>query len=405
MRLAVYSDFSYRREGDALYAELPFVLFLIGLVPHFRRVVLVGRLDPTPGRLPYLVPPSLEFAPLPHYARLSEPGGALASAVSSLRRFWRMLDAVDVVWLLGPHPLALAFALLARLRRRRVALGIRQDFPLYMRFRHPDRPGLRVAAAALQGAFRWLGSRSAVIVVGSALADQYRGAARLLEVWISLVGEADIAPPATFAQRRYDGELTILSVGRLEAEKNPLLLADILAAARERDPRWRLVVCGDGPMEEDLAQRLRELGVEHAAELRGYVPVDGALPELYRTSHAFLHVSWTEGLPQVLIEAFAARLPVVATAVGGVPEVSGRAALLVPPGDGRAPADALARLAADARLREALVSAGVEQVRAHTLEAECARVAAFLAGADPGAPGGARAAGDDPRAVAERGAA
>jgi len=170
-----------------------------------------------------------------------------------------------------------------------------------------------------------------------------------------------------------------LSVGRLEPEKNPLLLADVLARLRERDPRWRLVVAGEGPLERELGDRLRELGVESAAELRGYVPIDGGLAELYRSSHAFLHVSWTEGLPQVLFEAFAAGLPVVATEVGGVPAAAAGAALLVPPGDAERPAEELARLGRDGALRERLVAAGLDRARAHTLEAESRRVAEFLA--------------------------
>ena len=114
------------------------------------------------------------------------------------------------------------------------------------------------------------------------------------------------------------------------------------------------------------------------AELRGYVPLDGGLDDLYRASHALLHVSWTEGVPQILFEAFAAGLPVVATAVGGVAEAVGADALLVPPGDAAAPAEALQRLAEDPELRERLAAGGLERVREHTLEAECARVAAFL---------------------------
>jgi glycosyltransferase involved in cell wall biosynthesis len=168
-------------------------------------------------------------------------------------------------------------------------------------------------------------------------------------------------------------------VGRIEREKNPLLLADVLARLRERDPRWRLVVCGEGPMEAQLRERCEELGVAEHAELRGYVPIDGELPRLYRESHALLHVSWTEGVPQVLFEAFAAGLPVVATAVGGVAAASGDAALLVPPGEADPPADALARVGSDAELRRALVEAGAARVREHTTEAECRRVAEFLA--------------------------
>jgi glycosyltransferase involved in cell wall biosynthesis len=80
-----------------------------------------------------------------------------------------------------------------------------------------------------------------------------------------------------------------------------------------------------------------------------------------------------------LFEAFAARLPVVATAVGGVPAAAGDAALLIEPGDAGAAEAALRRLAGDAALRERLVAAGVARVGAHTLQAEAARVAAFLA--------------------------
>ena len=106
----------------------------------------------------------------------------------------------------------------------------------------------------------------------------------------------------------------------------------------------------------------------------------GIVLEVYRRSHALLHVSWTEGVPQVLFEAFAARLPVVATAVGGVPEAAGGAAILVPPGDAEAPAAALARLGADAGERERLIEAGLEKVESMTLERQARTAIEFIAG-------------------------
>jgi len=132
-------------------------------------------------------------------------------------------------------------------------------------------------------------------------------------------------------------KLRVLSVGRLDEEKNPLLLADVLANLRDGDSRWRLVVCGEGTLEGALAERLEQRGLADAADLSGYVQLDQGLMELYRSSHALLHVSWTEGVPQVLSEAFAARLPVVATAVGGVAEAVGEAALLIAPAIHRPP--------------------------------------------------------------------
>src|SRR5213079_1048891 len=137
-------------------------------------------------------------------------------------------------------------------------------------------------------------------------------------------------------------------------------------------------VCGTGTLHDALAARLAERGVAEHAELLGHVSLDGALRTLYRDSDALLHVSWTEGVPQVLFEAFAAGLPVVATAVGGVESTARDAALLVPAGDPDAPARALERIAADPGLRRRLVAAGHELVAGRTLEAESERVARFL---------------------------
>jgi glycosyltransferase involved in cell wall biosynthesis len=190
-------------------------------------------------------------------------------------------------------------------------------------------------------------------------------------------------------ERSYDGDLQILTVGRLEAEKNPLLLADVLARLAEADPRWRLVVCGEGPLEGALRDRLAELGVERLASLRGYVPIDRGLLDTYRESHLFLHVAWTEGFPQTILEAFAARLPVVATAVGGIPAGVGEAALLVPPGDPEAAARALEKLAREPGLRQQVTQAGLEHARASTLESASRRVVDFI-GAAAAVPGSAR---------------
>ncbi|MDQ6841270.1 MAG: glycosyltransferase, partial [Actinomycetota bacterium] len=237
--------------------------------------------------------------------------------------------------------------------------------------------------------WRWLARSSPVIVVGPELARQYRMAPALLEIVVSLVRDADIEDGVRAAGRSYDGELSVLSVGRLDTEKNPLLLAQVLSALREADPRWRLVVCGEGPLSGALAGELERLGCPESADLLGYVPVQGGLLDLYRASHAFLHVSLTEGMPQVLIEAFASGLPVVATAVGGVPDAAGDAALLIPPADAGAAVAALLAIARDGELRGRLIAQGFERARAQTLDVEVARVTAFIArsGAEPSAGG------------------
>jgi glycosyltransferase involved in cell wall biosynthesis len=374
VRVAAYTDYVYKQRDGAIYAQRAFALFLARLRNEVSSLVITGRLDPEPGESYYRLPDDVEFVALPHYASLSRPLSAVPAMVRSLGRFWRLLRDVDAAWLLGPYPLSFVFVALAALRRRRVFLGVRQDWPTYVRSRHPESRPLQLVARVMEAGWRALARRYPVVVVGPELARNYSSACAVLPVTVAMVDEEQIAPPRTG-----EAGFTALSVGRLETEKNPLLLADILAGLVALDPRWRLVVAGEGPLRAELEERLAALGVAANADLRGYVPVDAGLHDLYRSADYFLHVSWTEGLPQVIFEAFAARLPVVATAVGGVPDAAGDAALLVPPGSAGAAAEALARLAADSGLRERLVEAGVERVRQHTTAAEVRRVADFFA--------------------------
>jgi glycosyltransferase involved in cell wall biosynthesis len=380
VRVAAYTDYIYKKDDNTIFAERAFALFMTRVGKEVGNLAIMGRLDPEPGSAHYRLPPEVNFVPLPHYPSLSDPFAVGRAVFGSVRTFWRVLTDVDVVWLLGPHPLGVLFAIVAAGRRRRVVLGVRQDTVEYARARHPNRRTARAALMFLDWCWRLLARRFPVVVVGPQLAARYRGRREVLPITVSLIGSSDVGDLEDLDRRDYSGEISILSVGRLEREKNPLLLADVLAMARADTPRWRLVVCGDGPMSDDLSQRLHALDVSSDAELRGYVPHDAGLREEYRQAKVFLHVSWTEGLPQVLFEAFAAALPVIATDVGGVAEAVGDAALLVPPDDPAAICDALRRIADEPELRRELASRGLELARRDNLDAEATRVAALLSG-------------------------
>jgi glycosyltransferase involved in cell wall biosynthesis len=374
-RLGVYTDYTYSLVDGRPYAERAFAIFIAELAHRLDRVAVIGRLDPD-GQSRYPLG-EVDFVPLPQYPSLTHTWLAIRGMLGSLRPFWRALDKLDGVWILGPHPLAFLFALIARLRRRGVILGVRQDSVAYMRSRHPG-SRIRIALGwAMDLGFKVLARRWPTIVVGPALARQYAHSRSLLEVSISLVREREIAG-AEWVARDYSGELVALSVGRLETEKNPLALADVIAALRHLDPNWRLVICGEGDLRPALEQRVRELGVGEAVEFRGYLPHDAGLAEAYREAHSLAHVAWTEGLPQILYEAFAVRLPVVATDVGGIREAVGDAAILVAPGDPQGIAEGLALVGRDAAVRDGLMERGVAVVSAHTLESESARAAEFI---------------------------
>ena len=172
-----------------------------------------------------------ELVGLPHYESLGHPLSVARSLVVSVARFWRLLDEVDTVWVLGPYPHSVLLALMTAARRRRLVLGVRQDMPLYVRSRRPGRRWMHWSADVLEAIWRLLARRYAVVVVGPELERKYRdGHARsVLATTVSLVSEQDLdAAGEAIAARDYSGELTLLTVGRLDVEKNPLLLADIM---------------------------------------------------------------------------------------------------------------------------------------------------------------------------------
>ena len=381
MRLGVYFELPYRRDERGYSTEIAFIRFALAVGRHFDRLTLLGRVDPTPGRSPYAVPEDVELAPLPHYESMRDIRGLLTSLPASLRAVWRALEPLDVVWSIGPHPMSIPVALLGLARRKRVVLGVRQDFPRYIRYRLGGRrwaPAL-VAAGALDANFRLLARRLPTVAVGPELARRYSGGAPLLEVTVSLISSADVASEPAVQPLNGGRPVELLSVGRLDPEKAPDVLLQMLRVL-QRGPGgpWRLSVVGDGPLEASLRSSGRELG--EAVRFLGHVPNGPDLFALYRASDIFVHTARTEGLPQVLVEAQACGVPIVATNVGGVGgALTAEAdALLVPPDDPAALAASVKRLAEDAELRERFARRGIERAAELTIEREAERVAAFL---------------------------
>lgn len=142
----------------------------------------------------------------------------------------------------------------------------------------------------------------------------------------------------------------VLYVGRLDIGKG---LEELIEAARivlERcpDSGLRFVLAGKGPLLPKLQNLVREAGVEQHFEFRGHIDAGrrDELVELYRRASMFVLPSHHEGMPTVLLEAMAAGVPAISTAVGGALEVvnDGQNALLVPPREPQALARAILRL-------------------------------------------------------------
>jgi len=116
-----------------------------------------------------------------------------------------------------------------------------------------------------------------------------------------------------------DGLLKILYVGRFSKEKNVLALIDAVKIAVEQGARIVLSIVGFGPLENDIRDRIEDMGVSKCVTLRGYVPYGDSLVAEYDRHDVFCLPSRTESIGGVVIEAFARGMPVVATKVGSLP--------------------------------------------------------------------------------------
>jgi glycosyltransferase involved in cell wall biosynthesis len=151
----------------------------------------------------------------------------------------------------------------------------------------------------------------------------------------------------------------VVAAGRLSPEKG----FGVLVEAAARVPGAGAVLFGDGPERARLEGRVRELGLANRFILPGFTrELDALLP----WADVLVLPSFTEGLPNVVLEAAAAGVPAVATAVGGTPEAirDGETGYLVPPGDPAALADRLSRLLSDEALRRRMGRAARDRMHA-----------------------------------------
>lgn len=159
-----------------------------------------------------------------------------------------------------------------------------------------------------------------------------------------------------------DVPYVIGTLGRLEEQKGLPHLVEALRLLAEGGDGAFLLVAGSGRAEGRLREMISRLGLEARVRFLG---VRRDVPEIHRAMDVFVLPSLWEGLPIALLEAMASGLPVVATPVGGIPDVvrDGTNGLLVPPADPVALAEALRRLRRDPSLGAELGRAGRETVR------------------------------------------
>jgi glycosyltransferase involved in cell wall biosynthesis len=151
----------------------------------------------------------------------------------------------------------------------------------------------------------------------------------------------------------------VLAVGRLAAQKGFGTLLEAASRWRDIKPEPLLVIVGQGPLEAELKNQAAALHLD--ARFPGH---RDDVPALLAAAAVFVLPSVWEGQPLILQEALRAGVPVVATRVGGIPELTGEDAILVPPGDQDQLSDAVRAVLTDPALAARMRQAALDRARA-----------------------------------------
>ena len=301
---------------------------------------------------------------IPFYEGLKVGVPSLPAAVEALAE-----GRYDLVHLCSPGPAGVAAALIARIMELPTVGSYHTELGAYAGLRSGDarlRAGADVALAAFYGGCD-------EVLSPSTSAD---GSLNALGVPSEKIGRWDRGvdltrfSPALRDRGSLPGEVSVLYAGRQSKEKGADLLAHAFLAARTRDPRLHLCLAGGGPESERLRDRLGS----HATFL-GWLEGE-ELARTYASADIFLFASRTDTFGQVLLEAQASGLPVVAVAEGGpVGLVEHDTSGLLAPPDAGALADAVLRVIGSPVLAQRLAEGGLASVAGRSWEASLGQLA------------------------------
>ncbi len=296
----------------------------------------------------------------------------------------------DAIHVCSPGPVGVAGALIARALSLPLIGSYHTELASYARLRS-GAPQLAEAMAMTVGAFY---NACDVVLSPSPASDRALAAmgtepGRVLR-WDRGVDTARFDPSLRTAGLLGEGTINVLYAGRLTREKGAELLVESFLLARSREPRLQLVLAGGGPERALLEERLGS-----AARFLGWLEGED-LARAYASADMFLFPSATDTFGQVILEAQASGLPVIAVAEGGPCSLieHGVDGFLCP-ADAGVLADALLELAASPLLAARLARGALQTVRGRTWEGTLERLAAGYwraLGADEDAGAGALAA-------------
>lgn len=388
MKLGVFINQDFYIDGMSIRTTLSFIKFIESFSTHFEQIIIFAPSQnlETNDRAVYKCSDVISLCSLPYYEDVRDLFKRLPFMIKETSEKMKpQIENCDVIWIVGPHPLALLAYRLAKKAKVPIFMHIRGNIleDIKVRFKGKKYLFAKAYAYALHYNNIFLCKRMPVMVVGSKLYDLYAKYTKdIYCISPSMISKQDIDESITYLRTKpdiQDRDVELIFVGRVEPEKGISYLFEALrrlnnqsqkkykltligaAHPRGRETKWKA---------EAFHNLARELGIEQFINWIGYVPFGRELFNLYRKADFFILPSLSEGIPKVLYEAMAAGLPIITTSIGGIPDIikNEKNGLLILSGSTDSIIRALQRLLNDRALSKSLIEGGFQSAEEHTME-------------------------------------
>jgi glycosyltransferase involved in cell wall biosynthesis len=363
------------QDGDLKSRGGDFHRFVAQLGMRVEKVTLcspVLNLPSEPGRSSHKLSLSFEgseLIPTFPYVRLTQYVLRLPLALrQNTPALVRAMRSGSLVLIRAPAANAILAFVIARVLRKPTVLflvGPPAAGALSGRHRRALRGAIRLAAWLEWTSIIWMARRVPVFAYGSHLAGRLKrsGARDVSVTFTSLVESIPALPERRISQPPFK----VLFVGRFGREKGLDTLLDGLSLLLADKFPVHLDLVGDGPLATELRSRAALLE-DKTVQFHGWLPEGPDLNRLFDQADLFVQPSRQEGIPKVLVKAMAYGLPIVATCIGGIPDIvsQGVQGLLIPADDPVRLAQAMRIILDDSDLGQRLGKAGREFANAHT---------------------------------------
>jgi len=324
MKLGVFFENIYYKKDGAYSTDQSFILFANSFQKYFSRIDYIGRVTRAATRSLYGIETGTStVVELPFYENVYHLCRQYPSYIRKIRPVLeKFVMEHDVFFICIPHIPSWEILRLCRKYDKKVFVFVRQNFQkvIQARYRRPKRYVAQIVITALNFLTDRYCRQYPVLAMGQELYQRYVKVNPQTVLFAnSKYTRKDIITEHNLKPLNWNTRINILYAGRLECNKGLQFLLEALAGITSFT--FTLTIAGDGPYKNELDKISKKLNLDGRMQFTGNIPFGDDLFRLYEQSDIFILPSMSEGLPQVVLEAMAKGVLVLASRTGGIADI------------------------------------------------------------------------------------